>query len=144
MDTDRFASLLPDLAACSRRRLLVAAAAFAPLTVISDARSKKKRRKQKNSSCLACPECPPPLTCAQTCPSSCFNCFIRPGAPTLCGGGGAANCATPSTSDQDCLQNSPAQPYCVSHRVVRSTGEVHQIGELTGVSFPCCVSFSSC
>jgi len=67
---------------------------------------------------------PPPLpapTCAETCPSACGFCFLRPGAPALCGDSGDFNCLDPCASDSDCLGKT-LTPYCVSQTVQRDTG----------------------
>jgi hypothetical protein len=90
--------------------------------------AKKKRKKKKKRPCPECAVCPPPPpppsppTCAETCPSMCAVCVTRPGAPLLCGDSVAPDCNSPCSSHADC--DDPDQPYCVSQRVTRSTGDV--------------------
>jgi hypothetical protein len=83
-------------------------------------------------------------SCAKSCGSDCFYCFQRPGTPPLCGDGATVNCASSCTTDQDCLENSPDRPYCVSRRVTRATGEAEDIGQSFGVTYSCCVSILPC
>jgi len=77
--------------------------------------------------------------CAQSCPSLCHFCFIRPHAPTMCGGNdGGSNCDAVCVSDADCPT---VLPFCVSHLVERATGDVYDICP-NSPAF--CVSISAC
>jgi hypothetical protein len=155
MDGEHFDGLVRTFDSRSRRGLLGGlsgvAVAFSLATRLSEARKRRHRHKKRpKTNPPLCPECPSPPpsppapTCAATCPDTCYECFIRPGAPTLCGNGKTVNCANPCSSDQSCLQNTPARPYCVSQSVVRSTGETHDIGEVFGVTYSCCISITAC
>jgi hypothetical protein len=138
MDANRFDALSRTIEIRSRRIVLGAlsgAAALSPLTFRSDAAAKKCKRKKKHKK-------PSPPTCAESCPSNCVYCFIRPGAPTLCGDGLSINCSSTCTSDQGCIGT--MQPYCASQYVNRMTGEVKDVGTVFGITDPCCISIVDC
>ena len=84
------------------------------------------------------------LPCAKACPSVCDFCFIRPGAPTMCGGNlGVGNCDPDfsCTSDADCEQDHPGLPFCVSRYVDRGTGVGGDVCPSPGAF---CQSISAC
>lgn len=137
MDTHRVDSLSRAIDLRSRRMLLGAlssAVALSPLTFRSDVAAKKCKRKKKHKK--------PSPTCAQSCPSNCVFCILRPGAPTLCGHGLSINCSSTCTSDQGCIGS--MQPYCASRYVNRATGEVKDVGAVFGITDPCCISVIDC
>jgi hypothetical protein len=74
----------------------------------------------QGGACL--PVAPPAPTCAQTCPSTCVACFVRPAASTMCGDASESACDEPCSSDTDCIGSTA--PYCVSQLVNRATGTV--------------------
>ena len=109
----------------SRRRLLEAisglAMTLAPFAFPLDAGAKKHKKKKRAGLCPTVSS--PPLTCAQTCPSDCDNCYIRPGASTQCGNDIIVVCGRPCSSDNDCEAGS-GFPFCVSQVINRATGAI--------------------
>jgi hypothetical protein len=139
MNADRFAARARTLAAHPRRTLLGAlsgAVALTPLGFGSEiAATKCMRRKNKKKK-------KPAPTCAASCPVTCSSCYLRPRASTLCGVGLTVSCLNTCASDQDCIGT--MTPYCASHSVNRMTGEVKDVGEVFGVSDPCCIAVMDC
>lgn len=128
MNTSRVEFVLHALSASPSRRRAVRLLGGAALGSalgwrgVAEAGAKKKRKKKKKTQ--ACPPPPPPppsLTCAETCPSACAICFMRPGAPTMCGGAQSdTECAQPCSSDNDCA--SP-HPFCTLPLRVSRAGQ---------------------
>jgi hypothetical protein len=121
----------------SRRRAVVALLSGTLGTLgLKDSAAKKKHKRKKSKK--------KPPRCTEACGSDCYYCFMRSEAPALCGDGSLTSCAESCTSDQDCLEHSPDQPYCVRQRVVRATGEVEDVGEPVGVTHGCCIAIFPC
>jgi hypothetical protein len=107
-------------------------------TLERDRTEARKKGKNGKKSPRDYPVLPTAPTCPQACPGACTLCFVRPGAPTMCGNPGREGCTTPCSSDADC----GAEPFCVSQIVSRASREVFAACSTKPGAF--CTSIPAC
>jgi hypothetical protein len=126
MDDTRFDAFNRSLTNLRSRRGTLGALLGGTLGLLGLSETTAKKKKKK-----------PAQACAAACKTTCSTCYARAAGGTLCGGVGSADCATPCSSDNDCVGT--IRPFCTKSFTERATGQTSTWGCAAA-----CTSMAAC